>query len=61
MPPASRSPFPSATLVVRATGKLHFDVSGSGGVTAANEATHAPSGTEEHRFKIAATRLRQHA
>jgi uncharacterized protein (TIGR02302 family) len=44
-----------STLVVRATGKLHVDVSGSGGVTAANEATHAPSGTEEHRFKIAAT------
>ena len=44
-----------STLVVRATGKLHLDVTGSGGVTAANEATHAPSGTEEHRFKIAAT------
>ena len=42
-------------LVVRATGKLHLDVTGSGGVTAANKATHAPSGTEEHRFKIAAT------
>jgi uncharacterized protein (TIGR02302 family) len=40
---------------VRATGKLHLDVAGSGGVTAVNEATHAPSGTEEHRFKIAAT------
>jgi len=40
---------------VRATGKLHLDVSGSGGVSAANEATRAPSGTEEHRFKIAAT------
>ena len=44
-----------STLVVRATGKLHLDVAGSGGVTAVNEATHAPSGTEEHRFKIAAT------
>ena len=43
------------TLVGRATGKLHLDVTGSGGVTAANEATHAPSGTAEHRFKIAAT------
>jgi hypothetical protein len=40
---------------VRATGKLHLDVAGSGGVTAVNEATHAPSGTEEHRFKISAT------
>jgi hypothetical protein len=44
-----------STLVVRATGKLHLDVAGSGGVTTVNEATHAPSGTEEHRFKIAAT------
>ena len=44
-----------STLVVRATGELHLDVAGSGGVTAVNEATHAPSGTEEHRFKIAAT------
>ena len=44
-----------STLVVRATGKLHLDVAGSGGVTAVNEAAHAPSGTEEHRFKIAAT------
>ena len=34
---------------------LDLDVTGSGGVTAANEAMHAPSGTEEHRFKIAAT------
>jgi hypothetical protein len=42
-----------STLVVRATGKLHLDV--AGGVTAVTEATHAPSGTEEHRFKIAAT------
>ena len=44
-----------STLVVRATGKLNINVSGSGGVTAATEGTHAPSGTEEHRFKIAAT------
>ena len=44
-----------STLVVRATGKLHLDVAGSGGVSAVTEATHAPSGTEEHRFKIAAT------
>jgi hypothetical protein len=43
-----------STLVVRTTGKLNLNVSSSGGVTAANEATHAPSGTEEHRFKIAA-------
>ena len=44
-----------STLVVRATGKLNINVSGSGGVTAATDATHAPSGTEEHRFKIAGT------
>ena len=43
-----------STLVVRATGKLNLNVSSSGGVTAANEAMHAPSGTEQHRFKIAA-------
>jgi uncharacterized protein (TIGR02302 family) len=43
-----------STLVVRTTGKLNLNVSSSGGVTAANEAMHAPSGTEEHRFKIAA-------
>src|SRR4029077_6699665 len=59
--PARRPPGARATRhagsprVVRATGKLHLDVAGSGGVTAVNEATHAPSGTEEHRFKIAAT------
>jgi Domain of unknown function (DUF4175) len=47
-----------STLVVRATGKLHLDVSDSGGVTAANEAMHAPSGMEEYRFKIAAPRIR---
>jgi len=41
-----------STLVVRATGKLNIDVFGRGGVTAANEPTHAPSGSEEHRFKI---------
>ena len=43
-----------STLVLRATGKLNLNVSSSSGVTAANEAMHAPSGTEEHRFKIAA-------
>jgi len=45
----------NSTLVVRSTGKLDLDVSGSGGVTAATEAVHAPAGTEEHRFAIAAT------
>src|SRR4029077_7688723 len=47
--PGGRSPG------ARGAAKLHLDVAGSGGVTAVNEATHAPSGTEEHRFKIAAT------
>jgi uncharacterized protein (TIGR02302 family) len=42
-------------LVVRATGKLNLTVANSGGVAAVNEATHAPSGTEEHRFKITST------
>jgi hypothetical protein len=56
MPPAKPVTVPAgSTLVVRATGKLHLDVAGSGGLTAVTEATHAPSGTEEHRFKIAAT------
>jgi uncharacterized protein (TIGR02302 family) len=44
-----------STLVVRATGKLNLDVSGSGGVTAAEEEVHPPKGAEEHRFKITAT------
>jgi uncharacterized protein (TIGR02302 family) len=44
-----------STLIVRATGKLSLDVSGTGGVTALTEDVKAPAGTEEHRFKIAAT------
>ncbi len=44
-----------STLVVRATGKLDVDVSGKGGVIPAKEAVHAPAGTQEYRFKIAAT------
>ena len=43
-----------STLVVRATGKLNLDISGKGGVTPANEKAHAPAGTQEFRFKIAA-------
>jgi uncharacterized protein (TIGR02302 family) len=45
----------NSTLVVRATGKLNLDVSGTGGVTPSKEAVHAPAGTEEHRFTISAT------
>ncbi len=45
----------NSTLIVRSTGKINLDVSGSGGVTPAKEAVHAPAGTTEHRFKIAAT------
>jgi uncharacterized protein (TIGR02302 family) len=44
-----------STLIVRATGKVNLDVSGSGGVTPSKDAVHAPAGTEEHRFTIAAT------
>jgi uncharacterized protein (TIGR02302 family) len=45
----------NSTLVVRATGKVDLDVSGSGGVTPSKEEARAPAGTEEHRFTIAAT------
>ena len=44
-----------STLIVRSTGKLNLDVSGTGGVTPSKEDVHAPAGTEEHRFKITAT------
>ena len=44
-----------SVLIVRSTGKLNINVTGSGGVTPANDDVHAPAGTEEHRFKIAAT------
>ena len=45
----------NSTLVVRSTGKVDVDVVGSGGVTAAKDETHAPAGTQEHKFTIAAT------
>ena len=45
----------NSTLVVRATGSVNLDVSGSGGVTPSKEEVRAPAGTEEHRFTIAAT------
>ncbi len=45
----------NSTLVVRATGKVDLDVSGTGGVTPSKEEVRAPAGTEEHRFTIAAT------
>ena len=44
----------NSTLVVRATGKVNLDVTGSGGVTPSKEEVHAPSGTQEHRFNITA-------
>jgi uncharacterized protein (TIGR02302 family) len=44
-----------SVLIVRSTGKLNLDVSGSGGVTPDKDEAHAPAGTEEHRFKIMAT------
>ncbi len=45
----------NSTLVVRATGKVEVDVSGSGGVAPSKEAVHAPAGTDEHRFTITAS------
>ncbi len=45
----------NSTLVVRSTGKISLEVTGTGGVTAAKDDVHAPAGTEEHRFKITAT------
>ena len=45
----------NSTLVVRSTGKVSLTVSGIGGVTPAKDAVHAPAGTDEHRFAIAAT------
>ena len=45
----------NSTLIVRSTGKLNIDVSGSGGVTPSKEEAVAPAGTQEHRFKIAGT------
>ena len=44
-----------STLIVRSTGKRDLAVTGSGGVTPEQDDAHAPAGTEEHRFKIAAT------
>ncbi len=45
----------NSTLIVRSTGKLNIDVSGTGGVTPSEDAAPAPAGTQEHRFKITAT------
>ncbi len=45
----------NSTLIVRSTGNVNLDISGNGGVTPSKEAAQAPAGTEEHRFKIAAT------
>ncbi len=44
----------NSTLVIRATGSVALDVSGSGGLTPAKQEVHAPAGTEEHRFTITA-------
>ena len=45
----------NSTLIVRSTGNVNLDVSGTGGVTPSKEAVQAPAGTEEHRFTITAT------
>ena len=44
----------NSTLVIRATGSVALEVSGSGGLTPAKDEVHAPAGTEEHRFTITA-------
>jgi uncharacterized protein (TIGR02302 family) len=56
--PPGEGPFAvpvNSTLIVRSTGDINLDLSGSGGVTPSKEAVHAPAGTVEHRFTIAAT------
>ena len=45
----------NSTLIVRSTGNVNLDISGTGGVTPSKEAAQAPAGTEEHRFTITAT------
>jgi uncharacterized protein (TIGR02302 family) len=42
----------NSTLIVRSTGKVNIEVSGTGGVTPSKEEVQAPAGTQEHRFKI---------
>jgi uncharacterized protein (TIGR02302 family) len=44
----------NSTLVVRSTGKVDVDVTGTDGVVAAKDEVHAPAGTQEHRFSITA-------
>jgi uncharacterized protein (TIGR02302 family) len=44
----------NSTLVVRATGTVDAEVSGSGGVVAAKDEAHAPAGSAEHRFTVTA-------
>ena len=45
----------NSTLIVRSTGSVNLDVSGSGGVTPAKDKSEAPAGTLEHRFTVTAT------
>ena len=45
----------NSTLIVRSSGNVNLDISGSGGVTPSKEKVAAPAGTEEHRFAITAT------
>jgi uncharacterized protein (TIGR02302 family) len=45
----------NSILVVRSTGKISLNVSGTGGVAPAKDAVHAPAGTDEHRFVITST------
>ena len=44
---------PAACSIVRASGKAQFEVATTGGLAAeADQQSHAPTGTEEHRFTI---------
>jgi uncharacterized protein (TIGR02302 family) len=45
----------NSTLIVRSTGNVNLEVSGTGGIAPAKEAAQAPAGTQEHRFTVAAT------
>ena len=45
----------NSTLVVRSTGKVDLEVTGTGGVTPSKDEVKAPAGTDERRFTIAAT------
>ena len=45
----------NSTLIVRSTGKVNLDISGTGGVAPAKDTVNPPAGTEERRFTITST------